>query len=127
MSRSIRLVGLLAALAVASSACVVEESPPPPPPPDTEIGFNEIQNFGVGCGTVTSWSVTMRELGTTSQGGCGDEVVFGALAPGATYTFDLSGYAGGQLCFTGSCAVPTEGGIRTYGDCSAQIQHLCGN
>ncbi|HEY8090635.1 MAG TPA: hypothetical protein VIF09_22390 [Polyangiaceae bacterium] len=106
--------------------CVVESSPPRPPP-DTEIGFAPGLNLGQACGAqLTGWQATMREDGSTVTGGCGDELIFGALRPNTQYTFDIEGFVGARLCWQGSCGVPTQGGIRTYGDCSAQIQHLCG-
>jgi len=122
--RGLKVVLCALPLGVAASGCIVEDSPPPPPP-DTEIGFDEQTNFGAGCGVVTSWSVTMRETQDTEIGGCNDQVTFGGLAPNASYTFDIAGYQGNRLCWQGSCSVPTEGGVLTWGDCSQQIQSLC--
>ncbi|HEX8795312.1 MAG TPA: hypothetical protein VF765_30395 [Polyangiaceae bacterium] len=118
MSRRFVLPGLLVA---ACAGCIVQHDPPP----DTEISFVETQLFGAGCGTVTSWSVDLRELGQSQTGGCEDEIDFHALDSNATYTFDISGYEGQTLCWQGSCTVPTEYGVQTYGDCSAQIKSLC--
>jgi hypothetical protein len=129
MSRCIGLKGMWVALlalplGLAVSGCVVEDSPPPPPP-DTEIGFDEVQNFGIGCGALTGWTVSGRELQQTLYGGCNDQLIFQGLAPNASYTFDLAGYEGQTLCWQGSCAVPTAGGVLTWGDCAQQIQSLC--
>ena len=128
MSRRFGLPGLLAAAAFAVvgagvSGCIVQNSPAPPP--DTEISFVETQLFAVGCGTITSWSVYLRELQESATGVCNDEVDFNALTPNTTYTFDISGYEGSKLCWQGSCTVPTEAGVQTFGDCSAQINSLC--
>ena len=121
MSRRFALPGLVA---LACAGCIVQHDYTPPP--DTEISFVETQEFGgVGCGTVTSWSVVLRELQQTGTGACNDEIDFNALSPGTTYTFDISGYEGQTLCWQGSCTVPTEGGVQTFGDCSAQIKSLC--
>jgi hypothetical protein len=122
--RRLAVVSCTMALALAVGGCIVEESPPPPPP-DTEIGFDEQMNFGVGCGVLTSWSVTMRETQETLVGGCDDQVTFGGLVPNTSYTFDLAGYQGNTLCWQGSCSVPTEAGVLTWGDCAQQIQSLC--
>jgi hypothetical protein len=123
MSRRFVLPGLLA---LACAGCIVQHDDYSPPPPDTEISFVETQLFGgAGCGTVTSWSVDLRELGQSQTGGCEDEIDFHALTPNATYTFDISGYEGQNLCWQGSCTVPTEYGVQTYGDCSKQIKSLC--
>jgi hypothetical protein len=115
-------------LATAVAGCIVEESPPPPPPPpDTEIGFEPVRTFGQGCGAqLTTWQVTLRDDGSTESGGCGDVLLFGALTPNVTYTFDITGFSGGRVCWQGSCAVPAAFGTRTLGDCSAEINHLCG-
>ncbi len=128
MSRRFGLPGLLAAAALAGvaaavSGCIVEHDDAPPP--DTEISFVQTQLFPAGCGTVTSWSVYLRELQESSTGVCNDEIDFHALSPNTTYTFDISGYEGSTLCWQGSCTVPTEYGVQTFGDCSAQIQSLC--
>jgi len=128
MSHSSRFTGMawIAMVALTASGCIVEQSPPPPPP-DTEIAFGEVMNFHEQCSTLTSWQVTMRETGTVLVGSCADSVYFTGLVPNATYTFDLVGYAGGsRVCWQGSCSVPTAGGIQTWGDCSAQMQPLCG-
>jgi hypothetical protein len=128
MSRLFGLPGLVAAAAVGvvatgASGCIVQNSYTPPP--DTEISFVETQLFPAGCGTVTSWSVYLRELQQSATGVCNDEVDFHALDPNTTYTFDISGYEGSTLCWQGSCTVPTEAGVQTFGDCSAQIKSLC--
>lgn len=121
MSRRFFLPGLLVA---ACTGCIVQHDYTPPP--DTEISFVQTQLFGgAGCGTVTSWSVGLRELGESQTGGCNDEIDFHALDANTTYTFDISGYEGQTLCWQGSCTVPTEYGVQTYGDCSAQIKSLC--
>ncbi len=125
MSRWPRLPGLLvaAALVTAVAGCIVEQNNTPPP--DTEISFVETTNLGVGCGSVTSWSVYLRELQQSGTGVCNDEIDFHTLAPNTTYTFDISGYEGSNLCWQGSCTVPTEYGVQTFGDCSGQIKSLC--
>jgi hypothetical protein len=121
MSRRAFLPGLLA---LAGAGCIVQHDYTPPA--DTEISFVETQLFGgAGCGKVTSWSVYLRELQQTATGVCNDEVDFHALDPGTTYTFDISGYEGQTLCWQGSCTVPTQGGVQTFGDCSMQIKSLC--
>jgi len=123
MSRRFGLPGLLAAgalVAVAAGGCTNYT-----PPPDTEISFVETQLFPSGCGTITSWSVYLRELHQSGTGVCNDEIDFNTLAANTTYTFDISGYEGQTLCWQGSCTVPTEYGVQTYGDCSAQIKSLC--
>jgi hypothetical protein len=123
MSRRFVLPGLLA---LAGAGCIVQHDNYSAPPPDTEISFVETQLFGgAGCGTVTSWSVDLRELGQSQTGGCEDEIDFHSLDANTTYTFDISGYEGQNLCWQGSCTVPTEYGVQTYGDCSAQIKSLC--
>lgn len=128
MSRRFGLPGLLAAATMAvvgagASGCIVQHDYTPPP--DTEISFVETQLFPAGCGTITSWSVGLRELGESQSGGCNDEIDFHALDANTTYTFDISGYEGSSLCWQGSCTVPTEYGVQTFGDCSAQIKSLC--
>lgn len=123
MSHRFVLPGLLA---LAGAGCIVQHDDNAPPPPDTEISFVETQLFGgAGCSSVTSWSVTLRELGESQTGQCDDEIDFHALDPDTTYTFDISGYEGQKLCWQGSCTVPTEYGVQTYGDCSPQIKSLC--
>jgi hypothetical protein len=128
MSRRFGLPGLLAAgalvavVAVGASGCVGNEYTPPP---NTEISFVETQLFPVGCGTITSWSVYLRELQQSGTAVCNDEIDFNGLAANTTYTFDISGYEGQTLCYQGSCTVPTEYGVQTFGDCSAQIKSLC--
>lgn len=127
MSRRFGLPGLLAAAALAGVAAGVGgcSDHDDAPPPDTEISFVQTQLFPAGCGTVTSWSVYLRELQESATGVCNDEVDFHALSANTTYTFDISGYQGSTLCWQGSCTVPTEYGVQTFGDCSAQIQSLC--
>ncbi len=126
MSRLFGLPGLLALATFAgvgtgASGCVVEHAPPP----DTEISFVQTQLFPVGCGTITSWSVYLRELQESGTGVCGDEIDFHGLADNTTYTFDISGYEGQTLCWQGSCTVPAAYGVQTFGDCSQQIKSLC--
>lgn len=128
MSRFFGLPGLLAlatlvGVGVAASGCIVQHDYTPPA--DTEISFVETQLLPYGCGTVTSWSVYLRELQQSGTGVCNDEVDFHDLSPNTTYTFDISGYQGQTLCWQGSCTVPTEYGVQTFGDCSAQIKSLC--
>ena len=128
MSRRFALPGLLALATLAvvgagASGCIVQHDYAPPP--DTEISFVETQLFPAGCGTVTSWSVHLRELQESATGVCNDEVDFHALDASTTYTFDIAGYEGATLCWQGSCTVPTEYGVQTFGDCSAQITSLC--
>jgi hypothetical protein len=128
MSHCLGLPGLLAAatlaaVAAGASGCIVQHDNPPPP--DTEISFVETQLFPAGCGTVTSWSVHLRELDQNGTGVCNDEIDFDGLADSTTYTFDINGYEGSNLCWQGRCTVPTEYGVQTFGDCSAQIKSLC--
>jgi hypothetical protein len=107
------------------SGCVIEERSPPPP--DTEIGFDASMNLGQGCGgQLTSWQVTLVDDGTTLGGGCAYHPIFRGLAPNTRYTFDIVGYSGSDVCWQGSCSVPTALGTLTYGDCSAAIDHSCG-
>jgi hypothetical protein len=124
MSRRFGLPGLIAAgaLAAGASGCFGHDYTPPP---DTEISFVETQLFPAGCGTITSWSVYLRELQESGTAVCNDEIDFDALSANTTYTFDISGYEGQTLCYQGSCTVPTEYGVQTFGDCSAQIKSLC--
>jgi hypothetical protein len=108
-----------------TQGCVVEEHHAPPP--DTEIGFDPVMNLGQACGDqLTSWAVTLLADGTTLAGSCGYRPIFGGLAPNATYSFEIVGYSGAQVCWQGSCAVETAWGTLTYGDCSQAIDHLCG-
>jgi hypothetical protein len=114
------------AVGLCTQACVIEEDHHPPPP-DTEVGFDPVMNLGQACGAqLTSWSVTLQADGTTLEGGCGYRPVFGGLAPNATYSFEITGYSGPQVCWHGTCAVDTAFGTLTYGDCSQAIDHLCG-
>jgi hypothetical protein len=128
MSRFARGIWALPLVLLAGTAtgCIVEESAPPPPPPDTEIGFDALTNFGQACGgQLTKWTVTDRDDNFAQTAFCDQQIVFTGLTPNATYTFDILGYAGNQLCWQGACSVPTERGILTYGDCSQSIAYLC--
>jgi hypothetical protein len=117
--------GLAFVLGLCTAGCVVETRSAPPP--DTEIGFDPGMNFGQSCGAqLTSWQVTLVEDGTTLGGGCAYRPIFGGLAPNAQYTFQIVGYSGSQVCWQGSCSVPTAWGTLTWGDCFAEIQPLCG-
>ena len=125
MSRCIGL-GLAVVIASCAPACVIETRPAPPPP-DTEIGFDPLMNLGQSCGgQLTSWQVTLVDDGTTLGGSCAYRPVFGALAPSTPYTFEVVGYSGAQVCWQGSCSVPSAWGTLTWGDCSLEVQHLCG-
>jgi hypothetical protein len=131
MSRSHRFVSpvpwVLAATLIAG--CVVGcSSPPPPPPPDTQIGFEPSLTFSRTCdGALTTWQVADRaDPAHPLTRPCDQSAIFGGLTPGASYTFDISGYSNDQLCWQGSCAVPTEYGILTWADCRAAIDPLCG-
>jgi hypothetical protein len=109
-----------------TTGCIVEESTPRQPPPDTEIGFDPATNFGQACGgQLTSWQVTDRNDSWAQIAACNEQIVFTGLTPNASYTFDILGYSGNQLCWQGACSVPTLQGILTYGDCSKSIQYLC--
>jgi hypothetical protein len=116
---------VIAAFALLSAACVVEHTYSPPP---TEIEFDEVRNLGYACGgPLASWKVTRRDNGDTGTAGCEQPILFTALAPNANYVFDIEGSdANGRVCWQGSCSVTTIGGERSYADCSAEIQRLCG-
>jgi hypothetical protein len=127
-----RFIGLIWALPLVLFAwtlpgCIVEESaPPPPPPPDTEIGFDPVTNFGEACGgQLTSWQATDRNDSWAQTASCNEQIVFTGLTPGASYSFDILGYSGNELCWQGACSVGTEQGILTFGDCSKRITYLC--
>jgi hypothetical protein len=105
--------------------CVIEAHPAPPP--DSEVGFDSAMNLGQSCGAdLTSWQVTLLESGTTLGGSCAYRPIFGGLAPNTPYTFDIVGYSGPQICWRGTCSVPTAWGTLTWGECFAEVQHLCG-
>ena len=119
--------GLACILLVGVSGCVVEDRHPQETL-DTEIQFDQVQNTG-SCGPDPAhfqWTVTNRQTGDQGTALCAQPVLFQNLAPNATYTFDVSGYEVGKVCWQGSCNVDTRYGILTYADCSAQIEHLCG-
>lgn len=111
------------------AGCIVEEHHSPPPPPlDTEIEFTHDMNIG-SCGadpSQFSWTVYDRQTSDQGTAGCSQPVLFQNLAPGQTYTFDVTGYVGSKVCWRGTCNVDAAYGVITYADCSAQIEHLCG-
>ncbi len=122
--------GVRWAVVVGASAlvgCIVENNHDPPPPADTEIDFSESQNLGYGCdGTLTGWTVYNHEASEQGTAGCLQSIRFPGLTPGATYTFDITGYSGSRLCWTGSCQVVATPNVVTWADCSTSISHLCG-
>jgi hypothetical protein len=110
------------------SGCFVEEHrPPPAPPAETRIELDEVTNLGYACGgPMTAWTVSNRETGDSGTAGCEQPVLFVGLAPNASYTFDIQGYAGSKLCWSGTCGAVAAGYQTSFVDCSGQIQHLCG-
>jgi hypothetical protein len=125
MSRSSVRAFVVVAGAVVLGGCIVENNSPPA---DTEIEFSEVQNLGYTCGgPLTSWTVANRETKEQASAACQQPILFQHLSPNATYTFDISGFSGSQLCWQGSCQVVAVGGTQTLADCSSSITHLCGN
>lgn len=107
---------------VAGSGCVVENHKA-----DTRVEFQETDNIGQYCGgPLSSWQVVNRETGDQGTAGCEQPVLFVNLTPGATYTFDITGYAGSKVCWEGSCEVTAVSGTTTFADCSHSIASLCG-
>jgi len=121
--RAASLATIVSAIA-ASAGCVVEHDHPYYSGP-TEIQFGQARNLGSTCPTVTSWTVTNRETGDSGSSEC-EPIIFTNLAPGASYTFDVTGYIGSRICWQGACGVSTIPGGIAYADCSAEIEHLCG-
>jgi len=96
--------GLLVAgaLLACASGCVVENHRAD----ETRIEFQETDNIGQYCGgPFSSWTIVNRETGDQGTAGCEQPVLFVNLTPGATYTFDITGYAGNKTCWEGSCQV----------------------
>lgn len=109
------------ALVVPCGGCVVEQ-----PAQGTEIELQEMDNLGYRCGgPLTSWTVTARETREQATAGCEQPVLFVDLQPNRTYTFDIEGYAGKDLCWQGSCQVFAEGGHRTLAQCATAVRPLC--
>ncbi len=105
-----------------SSACVAANHKA-----DTQVEFQETDNIGQACGgPLSSWTVVNRETNDQGTAGCEQPVLFVNLAPGATYTFDVTGYAGSKVCWEGSCQVTAVSGATTYADCASSVAHLCG-
>jgi hypothetical protein len=118
---------VLPALLAVGGGCVVQATPYAPPR-DTEIGFDPAMQFGQTCGSeLTSWQVTEREDGEQLSGQCSEEIIFTGLVPNRQYTFDIAGFAGKELCWQGSCTVPSEYAVLTMGDCHASVDFLCGH
>lgn len=121
-----RHLAFAAAFACALVGCIIETHSTGSPA-GTRIEFGEVRNLGYLCGgPLTQWTVTNRELRTAGTAGCEQPVLFTDLTPGAVYTFDIEGWSGSRLCWTGACAVRATGGTTTFADCSAEIEHLCG-
>jgi hypothetical protein len=117
-----RTLAIALVSALAASACGGHHDPPE----DTEIEFGEVTNLGYACGgPLTSWTVSCRETGDVGTAGCEQPVLFVNLAPNTTYTFDIQGFDGQNLCWQGACTVDAVGGATTLADCSANVQHLC--
>ncbi len=116
-------VALVVGLLGCASGCVVENHKA-----DTQVEFQETDNIGQTCGgPLSSWTVVNRETSDQGTAGCEQPVLFVNLTPGATYTFDVTGYSGNKVCWEGSCEVTALSGTTTYADCSSSIAHLCGN
>jgi hypothetical protein len=113
--------------AAALSGCIVDHHDAPPPA-DTTIEFQEVRNIGYICGSGAqfSWTVHARETGDVGTAGCQQPIDFVGYVPGTTYTFDVTGTNGSQVCWQGSCTVFAEDVEVTEADCSGQITHLCG-
>jgi hypothetical protein len=110
---------------VLASGCIVEDRHSSPTL-DTQISFDETMNIGACVDPAQfSWTVYNRQTRDQGTAGCSQSVLFRNLAPDTTYTFDVTGYLGSQVCWQGACNVDTRYGIVTYADCSAQIQRLC--
>ena len=128
--RTVRALGTASALCLlgaaacaALSGCVVDSHHAA----DTRIEFQETDTLGQYCGgPLSSWTVTNRETQEEGMAGCEQPVLFVSLTPGATYTFDITGYSGNRVCWQGSCSVTAAGGITTFADCSNSVAHLCG-
>lgn len=115
-------VALIAACAAGASGCIVENHRA-----DTRVEFQETDNIGQYCnGPLSSWTVVNRETSDQGTAGCEQPVLFVNLTPGATYTFDVTGYSGSKVCWEGSCEVTAISGTTTYADCSSSVAHLCG-
>lgn len=112
------------ALVVPCAGCAAEQ-----PGADglrTEVELQEMDNLGYRCGgPLTSWTVTARETREQATAGCEQPVLFADLQPNRTYTFDIEGHAGNDLCWQGSCQVFAEGGGRTVAQCATAIRPLC--
>lgn len=116
------MLATAAAFLVCGSGCIVENHPA-----DTRVEFEETTNIGQYCGgPFASWTIVNRETGDQGTAGCEQPVLFVNLTPGATYTFDVTGYAGNKVCWEGSCQVTAISGTTTNADCSHSIQSLCG-
>ncbi|WP_394838285.1 hypothetical protein LVJ94_15380 [Pendulispora rubella] len=94
---------------------------------ETEIQFEETTNIGYSCsqGPGFSWTVRARETGEQATAGCQQPIRFEDMRGGRTYTFDITGYLGQDVCWRGACTVRARSSERTYADCSAQIQSYC--
>ncbi|WP_394848830.1 hypothetical protein LZC95_15415 [Pendulispora brunnea] len=95
---------------------------------EPEIQFEETTNIGYRCsqGPGFSWTVRAWETGEQATAGCQQPIRFENLNGGYTYTFDITGYLGQDVCWRGTCTVRARSYGRTYADCSAQIQSYCG-
>jgi hypothetical protein len=94
---------------------------------DTRVSFEETINLGYYCGgPLTSWTVYNRQTEEQGTAGCEQPVLFVGLYPNTTYTFDIYGYSGQELCWEGTCNVHAYGGRTTFADCSRHIVSYCG-
>jgi hypothetical protein len=116
--------GLFLALCVSTAGCTVETHDVVVP--SSTINFDELANMGYTCGgPLTGWTVTNTTTGDAGNAGCEQPIQFQNLDDGRSYTFNIQGYNGGRLCWSGSCTVPAYGSY-AEANCEPQIAHLCG-
>ncbi len=115
------------AFAAMGAGCIVEHDHSAPYYGPPNVQFDPVRNLDAYCSSgMTSWTVTNRETGDTGTARCEEPITFTDLYPNASYTFDVTGYAGQRLCWQGACGVSTLGSGTAFADCSAEIAHLCG-
>ncbi len=128
MRNRLKTAAIALLVTAAGSGCIVEDHHREIVGPiGTDIEFAELRNLGYPCGgPLTEWTVQNRQTGDKGTAGCEQSIFFESIAPGHTYTFDVAGYRGQELCWQGSCDVLVPSTGRTVADCSGQISHLCG-
>ncbi|MDP9002209.1 MAG: hypothetical protein M3O46_19120 [Myxococcota bacterium] len=105
----------------AIGGCVADHRPGPA----SWIEFDAVPNLLSTCdSTLTSWAVSRRDTGQSGSAACEQPILFVDLTPSTTYTFDVFGYTGADLCWRGACVVTALVG-GTIVDCSSHITDLC--